>query len=46
MPALRSGSDSATGISNILNEAIANKPEKHSFAEDYEMSRPMTAIGG
>ena len=46
MPALRSGSSVATGISDALHEAIANKPENHSFADDFEVSRPMTAIGG
>lgn len=46
MPALRSGGDSAAGISEALHEAIANKPENHSFADDFEVGRPMTAIGG
>lgn len=46
MPALRSGGDSAAGISEALHEAIANKPENHSFADDFEVDRPMTAIGG
>jgi GTP 3',8-cyclase len=27
-------------------DAIANKPENHTFAEDFEVQRPMTAIGG
>jgi cyclic pyranopterin phosphate synthase len=29
-----------------LHQAIANKPEKHAFLEDYAPGRPMTAIGG
>lgn len=43
MPALRG--DTAD-IADALNEAIANKPENHSFADDFEVNRPMTAIGG
>ena len=46
MPALRSESNVSTGISDALHEAIANKPENHSFADDFEVNRPMTAIGG
>lgn len=30
----------------LLTEAIANKPEDHTFQNDYVPSRPMTAIGG
>ena len=44
MPALRS--PTSADISAALEEAIANKPEKHSFDEDFEVERPMTAIGG
>jgi cyclic pyranopterin phosphate synthase len=44
MPALRS--PDAADINKALEDAIANKPEKHSFAEDFEVLRPMTAIGG
>lgn len=44
MPALRT--TDGLGINLALQEAIANKPEKHSFAEDYQVQRPMTAIGG
>lgn len=43
IPALRGGGG---GISEAFEEAIANKPENHSFAEDFEVRRPMTAIGG
>lgn len=43
MPALRG--DSAE-IAAAIEDAIANKPENHSFAEDFEVQRPMTAIGG
>jgi cyclic pyranopterin phosphate synthase len=31
---------------SALREAIANKPEKHEFLENYQPGRPMTAIGG
>ncbi|MBC8040537.1 MAG: GTP 3',8-cyclase MoaA [Opitutaceae bacterium] len=30
----------------LLTEAIANKPEDHTFQNDYQPDRPMTAIGG
>jgi cyclic pyranopterin phosphate synthase len=30
----------------LLKEAIANKPENHTFQTDYVPDRPMTAIGG
>jgi cyclic pyranopterin phosphate synthase len=43
MPALRGD---AAGITAAIEDAIANKPENHSFAEDFEVQRPMTAIGG
>ncbi|MBC8128144.1 MAG: GTP 3',8-cyclase MoaA [Gloeobacteraceae cyanobacterium ES-bin-144] len=46
IPALRSVDAPASGISSAISEAIANKPENHSFADDFEVSRPMTAIGG
>ncbi len=42
LPALRAASDPT----HLLQEAIANKPEKHEFGECYQPSRPMTAIGG
>jgi hypothetical protein len=29
-----------------IEDAIASKPENHSFADDFEVNRPMTAIGG
>lgn len=45
MPALRENVG-PEGISDALHEAIANKPENHSFAEDFEVNRPMIAIGG
>jgi hypothetical protein len=35
-----------SGLTDATNEAIANKPENHSFADDFEVNRPMTAIGG
>jgi len=43
MPALRGETASVT---DAFHEAIANKPENHSFANDFEVQRPMTAIGG
>ena len=43
MPALR---DNHTSVTDALHAAIANKPENHSFADDFEVQRPMTAIGG
>ncbi len=43
MPALRG--DSAD-VTEAFQEAIANKPENHTFADDFEVQRPMTAIGG
>ncbi|MCU0777751.1 MAG: GTP 3',8-cyclase MoaA [Akkermansiaceae bacterium] len=43
MPALRGEGASVT---DALHEAIANKPENHAFADDFQVNRPMTAIGG
>jgi cyclic pyranopterin phosphate synthase len=43
MPALRGGTASVT---DAFHEAIANKPENHTFADDFQVQRPMTAIGG
>jgi cyclic pyranopterin phosphate synthase len=43
MPALRG---EAGEITEIFQEAIANKPENHTFADDFQVERPMTAIGG
>jgi cyclic pyranopterin phosphate synthase len=36
----------ASALPAAIREAIANKPEHHGFAEDFEMQRPMVAIGG
>lgn len=44
--ALRTEGDPSAAITGALHEAIANKPEKHSFADDFQVNRPMTAIGG
>lgn len=44
-PALRSAG-SPVEVDRALAEAIANKPENHLFAEDFEVQRPMIAIGG
>lgn len=38
--------DGGAGIDEAIREAIANKPENHSFGGDFEVKRPMTAIGG
>ncbi len=43
MPALRGETES---ITVAFHEAIANKAENHTFTEDFEVQRPMTAIGG
>ena len=43
MPALRGES---ADVLPAFHEAIANKPENHSFLDDFEVRRPMTAIGG
>ena len=40
---LRSGH---ADLDALLTEAIANKPEDHTFGDAYEPARPMTAIGG
>ncbi|HEX5789623.1 MAG TPA: GTP 3',8-cyclase MoaA [Luteolibacter sp.] len=40
---LREGRGSVT---EAFEAAIANKPENHQFADDFQMQRPMTAIGG
>jgi GTP 3',8-cyclase len=40
---LRSGH---ANLDALLTEAIANKPEDHTFQTDYAPGRPMTAIGG
>lgn len=42
LAALRHGGDPG----RILREAIANKPEAHSFLDSYQPARPMIAIGG
>jgi cyclic pyranopterin phosphate synthase len=42
--ALASGDASA--LDALLARAIAEKPEDHTFANDYQPARPMTAIGG
>ncbi len=42
LQALRAGADPA----EILRTAIAQKPENHEFLDNYQPSRPMTAIGG
>jgi cyclic pyranopterin phosphate synthase len=46
MPALRERGAAPGGLVTAIDEAIANKPEHHGFAEDFEVERPMTAIGG
>ena len=34
------------GVEQLLQEAIAAKPEDHEFGNCYQPGRPMTAIGG
>jgi cyclic pyranopterin phosphate synthase len=46
MPALRSGTSASACLPDAIQDAIANKPENHSFADAFQTSRPMTAIGG
>ncbi|MCF7734642.1 MAG: GTP 3',8-cyclase MoaA [Akkermansiaceae bacterium] len=46
MPALRSPSPDGTAVAGAITEAITNKPETHSFTDDFKVGRPMTAIGG
>ena len=43
LPALRG---EQSNVTDAFHEAIANKPENHTFADDFEVQRPMTAIGG
>jgi GTP 3',8-cyclase len=43
MPALRGGT---APLADAFHEAIAKKPENHTFADDFQVQRPMTAIGG
>ena len=45
-PVLRSPSPDGTTVAGAITEAIANKPETHSFTDDFKVERPMTAIGG
>ena len=46
LPALRSNSTPAAGLPDAILDAIANKPENHTFTDDFRPNRPMTAIGG
>jgi len=43
IPALRG---EKYAIADALTDAITNKPENHTFADDFKVDRPMTAIGG
>jgi cyclic pyranopterin phosphate synthase len=43
LPALRKNTGK---LIDTFHEAIANKPENHTFADDFQVQRPMTAIGG
>lgn len=43
LPALRGG---PADVVAAFEHAIAHKPENHSFADGFEVHRPMTAIGG
>ncbi len=46
LPALRSNNVTSSGLADAIHDAIANKPENHTFTDDYQNHRPMTAIGG
>jgi cyclic pyranopterin phosphate synthase len=46
LPALRPSPGLAAGLPDAIREAIANKPENHTFTDDFRTNRPMTAIGG
>jgi cyclic pyranopterin phosphate synthase len=46
LDALRCDTIAATALPAAIHLAIANKPEKHAFADEFEVARPMTAIGG
>ncbi len=46
LDALRSGANTVATLPAAIGQAIANKPENHSFADDFETRRPMIAIGG
>ena len=43
---LRGGTASGGGLSAALCQAISNKPSHHAFADDFQVRRPMIAIGG
>jgi len=42
-PAFRGG---VAGVRELMEFALANKPEKHEFGDGFERLRPMTAVGG
>jgi cyclic pyranopterin phosphate synthase len=46
LDALRCDAMTASVLPAAIHQAIANKPEKHAFADEFEVARPMTAIGG
>jgi cyclic pyranopterin phosphate synthase len=46
LPALRSNTITSSVLPDAIQEAIANKPENHTFTDDFKNHRPMTAIGG
>ena len=46
MAALRPSKGETDDLGDAIDEAIANKPETHAFADGFETQRPMTAIGG
>jgi cyclic pyranopterin phosphate synthase len=46
LAALRPNTNMASALPDAIHQAIANKPENHSFADDFEVKRPMIAIGG
>jgi len=46
LDALRSSTNTVSAIPAAIHQAIANKPQNHAFADDFEVKRPMIAIGG
>lgn len=42
---LRAGMDDA-GLTKLFHDVLANKPQEHSFRNNYAPGRPMVAIGG
>ena len=45
LPELRCSTSPSSGLPKAIREAIANKPENHTFTEDFQATRPMAASG-